>query len=71
MILHRHNYEMTFPSEGLEWVFVCRCGDTCRDIRQAYMRTLISMTLDVLVTLLLLIVFVGGIAIALIDYGGH
>jgi hypothetical protein len=34
-LFHRHRHEMQFPDGNLNWIFVCKCGDTTTDIRKA------------------------------------
>jgi hypothetical protein len=35
---HRHDYEMVFVGDGLDWTFRCACGDETKDIGEAYRR---------------------------------
>jgi hypothetical protein len=35
---HRHDYEMVFVGDGLDWTFRCQCGDETPDIAEAFRR---------------------------------
>lgn len=35
-LFHEHHHAMTFPNpDALSWLFVCECGHTTTDIREA------------------------------------